>query len=139
MRAVQSFGSPEVILFSADPERAAAFYERFGFVERFRTLSTGTAIHVDVELDGYRIGFADLESARRDHGLAPAVEGQRATITLWTDDVRAAYSALVDDGVTGLAGPSVWLDRLLIAWIADPDGNAVQLVQRLGSVPDHQG
>jgi hypothetical protein len=23
----------------------------------------------------------------------------------------------------------VWLDRLLIAWIADPDGNPIQIVQ----------
>jgi hypothetical protein len=126
-----SFASPEVILFSANPGRVAAFYERFGFVERFRTPETGDPIHVDVELDGYRLGFASIESSRRDHRLRPAVDGQRATITLWTADVAAAYSALLNDGVKGIAGPSIWLDRLLIAWVEDPDGNAVQLAQQL--------
>jgi glyoxylase I family protein len=27
--------------------------------------------------------------------------------------------------------PHRWLERLLIAWVADPDGNPVQIVQRL--------
>jgi glyoxylase I family protein len=27
-----------------------------------------------------------------------------------------------------LAAPHVWLDRLLIAWTADPDGNPIQIV-----------
>jgi hypothetical protein len=128
---VAAFASPEVILFSADPGRVAAFYGRFGFIERFRTPETGDPIHVDVELDGYRLGFASIESSRHDHGLRPAVDGQRATITLWTTDVAAAYSALLSDGVKGLSAPSIWLDRLLIAWVEDPDGNAVQLAQQL--------
>jgi len=32
-------------------------------------------------------------------------------------------------GVPALAAPHEWLGRLLIAWVADPDGNPVQLVQ----------
>jgi hypothetical protein len=28
-----------------------------------------------------------------------------------------------------LGGPSPWLGRLLIAWVEDPDGHPVQLVQ----------
>lgn len=125
------FTAPEVILFSADVERASAFYQALGFVESFRTPRQGTPIHVDLELDGYRIGFASVESARRDHGLDPAGSGQRGTITLWTPDTRAAYQALVENGVPGLAPPSAWLDRLLIAWVQDPDGHPIQLAQRL--------
>jgi hypothetical protein len=30
-----------------------------------------------------------------------------------------------------LGSPHEWLGRLLIAWIADPDGNPIQIVQRL--------
>lgn len=32
-------------------------------------------------------------------------------------------------GAPTLAAPHVWLDRLLIAWAADPDGDPIQPVQ----------
>ena len=125
------FAAPEAILFSGDVERAAEFYKRLGFTETFRVPETGAPVHVDLQLDGYKIGFASIESARQDHGLNPVTSGQRATITLWTRDSVRAYRTLTAAGVPGLAAPSVWLDRLLIAWVQDPDGHPVQLVQRL--------
>lgn len=82
------FMHPEVVLFSADVERAASFYKRLGFSETFRAPESGAPIHVDLALDGYRIGFASIESARDDHGLQPVASGQRGTVTLWTDDTR---------------------------------------------------
>jgi catechol 2,3-dioxygenase-like lactoylglutathione lyase family enzyme len=123
------FRSPEVILFSNDVERAAAFYKRLGFAETFRVPHYGEPIHVDLELDGYRIGFASAASAREDHGLDPVTEGQRGTVTLWTDDTATAYDALLADGVLGLSPPSPWLGRLIVAWVQDPDGHPIQLVQ----------
>ncbi|MHB1615121.1 MAG: VOC family protein [Actinomycetes bacterium] len=123
--------SPEAILFSADVERASNFYRRLGFTETFRVPADGAPIHVDLELDGYKIGFASMESSRVDHGLSPVTAGQRATVTLWTNDTEAAYRSLIAAGVVGLAEPRVWLGRLLIAWIADPDGHPVQLAQAL--------
>ncbi|HET8617041.1 MAG TPA: VOC family protein [Actinomycetales bacterium] len=125
------FRSPQVVLFSDDLPATAAFYSRIGFGEVFRTPSEGDAIHVDLELDGYRIGIASGRSTRHDHGLQPVTTGQRAAVVLWTDDVTSAYEQLVAEGSVGLRPPSRWLDRLLIAWIADPDGNPVQLVQDL--------
>ncbi len=125
------FSSPQVILFSADVERASAFYQALGFTEAFRVPPQGAPIHVDLELDGYRIGFASVESSRRDHGLDPAASGQRGTVTLWTDDTAAAYRTLVDNGVPSLSPPSRWLDRLIIAWVQDPDGHPIQIVQRI--------
>jgi glyoxylase I family protein len=126
-----SFTSPQVILFSADVQRAIEFYRRLGFSETFRVPSEGTPIHADLELDGYRIGFASMDSARDDHALQPVQQGQRATITLWTDNTAAAYQALIDAGVRGLAAPSIWLNRLRVAWVEDPDGHPIQLVQQL--------
>ena len=126
-----TFTAPEVILFSGDVERAAEFYKRLGFAETFRVPQDGAPIHVDLQLDGYKIGFASVNSARQDHGLNPVTSGQRATITLWTPDTAKAYRALTALGVPGLAAPSVWLGRLLIAWVQDPDGYPVQLAQRL--------
>src|SRR5262249_37853343 len=125
------FRTPEVILFSEDVERAAAFYSSLGFTETFRVPTDGVPIHVDLSLDGYKIGIASVASTRDDHGLDPVPTGQPAAVILWTDDTRAAYAELTAKGAPALAGPHEWLGRLLIAWIADPDGNPVQIVQDL--------
>ena len=125
------FRRPQVILFSSNLPRAVAFYTSLGFGETFRVPVDGDPIHVDLALDGYTIGIASVASTRDDHGLNPVAEGQRAAVILWTDDVRTAYKTLVDAGAPALAAPHRWLERLLIAWVADPDGNPVQIVQRL--------
>ena len=125
------FRTPQVILFSDDLPRAVEFYTALGFTETFRVPVDGEPIHVDLALDGYKIGIASAASTRDDHGLQPIAAGQRAAVILWTDDSPAAYDDLVAAGAPALAAPHVWLDRLLIAWTADPDGNPVQIVQSL--------
>ncbi len=125
------FREPQAVLFSTDVTRSAAFYASLGFEEVFRTPVTGEPIHVDLVLDGYRIGIASVDSTRDDHGLDPVATGQRTAVVLWTEDVRSAYAELVATGVPGLKEPQEWLGRLLIAWLADPDGNPVQIVQPL--------
>jgi glyoxylase I family protein len=92
---------------------------------------TATLIHVDLELDGYRLGIASVASTREDHGLDPVAAGQRAAVVLWTDDTVAAYAAVTGRGAPALAAPHEWLGRLLIAWTADPDGHPIQIVQSL--------
>ncbi len=126
-----TFREPQVILFSENLPRAVAFYSRLGFTETFRVPAEGEPIHVDLILDGYRLGVASVASSRDDHGLDPIAEGQRAAVILWTDDTASAYDELVASGAPALASPHVWLDRLLIAWTADPDGNPIQIVQSL--------
>lgn len=135
-----TFRSPQVVLFSPDVERAAEFYRGLGFVEKFRTPTEGVPIHVDLELDGYRIGVASVDSTRDDHGLAPLAAGQRFAVILWTDDVVAELRRL-GAGVTVIKEPEPWLGRLLIAWIADADGNPVQLVQETATaaLPEESG
>jgi glyoxylase I family protein len=125
------FRTPQVVLFSENPERAAAFYSNLGFTETFRVPTEGEPIHVDLTLDGYKIGIASVASTREDHGLDPVPKGQRAAVILWTDDIAAAFATLTANGVTGLVAPHEWLGRLRIAWVSDPDGNPVQIVQSL--------
>lgn len=125
------FHEPQVILFSQDVARSAAFYTGLGFVETFRVPEEGTPIHVDLALDGYKLGIASIESTRDDHGLEPVRDGQRAAVILWTDDVERSYQTLVEAGCPGLVAPHIWLDRLRIAWLADPDGHPIQIVQSL--------
>jgi len=129
------FQSPQVILFSPDIGRAVDFYSQLGFKETFRVPELGEPVHVDLILDGYKIGIASVDSSREDHGLQPIPQGQRAAIVLWTEDTEAAYAALAAKGVQGLRAPHEWLGRLFIAWVADPDGNPIQLVQHLRGEP----
>jgi catechol 2,3-dioxygenase-like lactoylglutathione lyase family enzyme len=119
-----------VVLFTRDIERAVAFYTAVGFTEAFRTPSQGPAIHVDVVLDDYRIGLATEASTRDDHRLEPVARGQRAAVILWTDDTEAAFRLLQELGGRPVRPPYPWLDHLLIAWVEDPDGHLVQVVQR---------
>ncbi|SDS82047.1 VOC family protein [Actinopolymorpha singaporensis] len=126
-----AFRTPQVTLFSEDVSRAAAFYAGLGFREVFRVPTEGAPIHVDLVLDGYRLGIAAVSSVRDDHGLDPVPTGQRAAVVLWTDDTPAALARIAATGAPILAQPHEWLGRLLIAWTADPDGNPIQVVQHL--------
>jgi catechol 2,3-dioxygenase-like lactoylglutathione lyase family enzyme len=125
-----TFMTPQIVLFSRDIVRTAEFYKALGFSEVFRTPTQGTPIHVDLALDNYRIGIASESSTRDDHGLDPVVQGQRAAVILWTQDTAAGYARVQELGATPVKAPEPWLDRLLIAWVEDPDGHLIQIVQR---------
>ncbi|HEY7045261.1 MAG TPA: VOC family protein [Nocardioidaceae bacterium] len=123
------FKTPQIVLFCRDVSRTAQFYERLGFEEAFRTPADDPPIHVDLVLDGYRIGLASEESTRDDHGMDPVISGQRAAVILWTEDTPAAYVHIQELGATPVKAPEPWLGRLLIAWAEDPEGHLIQIVQ----------
>jgi len=119
-------------LYSVAVEETAAFYERLGFTERFRTPSEGPPIHVELDLDGFTLGVADVASARRDHGLDVISDGRGAEVCVWVADTDAAYLDLLAHGATPMSDPHDWLEDLRVAWVADPDGHPVELVQKRG-------
>ena len=131
-RIYSEAGPAQTNLYSADEPRAVAFYERLGFTETFRTPSDGPPIHVELGLDGFTLGVADLESARRDHGLDVTSDGRGAEVCVWTDDTDATYADLLAHGAAPMSEPHDWLADLRVAWVADPDGHPVELVQRRG-------
>jgi catechol 2,3-dioxygenase-like lactoylglutathione lyase family enzyme len=125
------FRTPQINLYSRDLSKALAFYESLGFRESFRTPQSGPPDHVELKLDGFTMGIATVDAAVRHHGLAPAGEGMWIEIVVWTDDTDTAVARLTAEGAPLLSAPHDWLDgRLRLAWIADPDGNPIQLVQR---------
>jgi len=127
------FSTPQVNIYSRDVLRAVEFYRRAGFRETFRTPSDGTPIHLELELDGFKLGIASVASAIADHGLELDLDepGRGMEIALWTDDVDAAFTELVEAGARTLSAPHDWLDGTLrVAWVADPDDNPVELVER---------
>jgi catechol 2,3-dioxygenase-like lactoylglutathione lyase family enzyme len=126
-----SFTDPQVILFVSDCETAARFYACFGFVETFRTPET-PPVKIELQKGGFALGLALPGPAAASHGITPVTAGHRACITLWTDDVEAAHALALAAGATDHAGPHPFLDgRLRVAFVEDPDGHPVQLVQRV--------
>lgn len=126
-----TFRAPMINLYSRDLPRAMAFYSELGFVETFRTPASGEPVHIELTLDGFTLGIATIEAAEQHHGLRSRGEGRWIEIVLWTDDTDAALNALVAKGALLLSPAHDFLDgKLRAAWIADPDGNPVQLVQR---------
>jgi predicted enzyme related to lactoylglutathione lyase len=120
-------------LYSRDLSRVAAFYSALGFVEAFRTPESGEPVHIELALDGFTLGIATIEAAKEHRGLRPGGEGRSIEIVLWTGDTDAALNALVAKGAPLLSPARDFLDgQLRAAWIADPDGNPIQLVQRNG-------
>ena len=122
--------NPAINIYSHDVTRLVTFYTSLGFRETFRTPNEGTPVHVEVSLDGFTIGIASVDAAVADHGLRPDVGGRSVEIVLWSDNADCDYARLTAAGAPSLSPPHDFLaDTLRSAWVADPDGNPVQLVQ----------
>jgi catechol 2,3-dioxygenase-like lactoylglutathione lyase family enzyme len=131
------FATPQVNIYSEDVARSVEFYRGIGFAETFRTPREGAPIHVELALDGFKVGIAAVTSAVADHGLDLDLSqpGRGMEIVLWTDDADAAFARLVAAGARRLSDPHDWLGDLRVAWVADPDGNPIELVQRRSTRP----
>lgn len=126
------FSDPQVILFVANAERAASFYGIFGFRETFRS-PREDPVKIEMALGGFTIGLALPQLLAENHGLEPVTTGHRACIAIWTDDVDTAYRLALSSGATDNRAPyAVSEGRFRIAFVEDPDGHPVQLVQNVG-------
>jgi predicted enzyme related to lactoylglutathione lyase len=124
-----AFQNPAINLYSHDIGRLADFYTSIGFRETFRTPEAGPAAHVEVSLDGFTLGLATVDAAINHHGLRPNLGGRPVEIVLWTDDVDRAHAWLTANGAPSLSPPHDFLTNLRAAWVADPDGNPIQVLQ----------
>jgi uncharacterized glyoxalase superfamily protein PhnB len=100
------------------------------FHETFRTPKDGAPVHVEIALDGFTVGIASVDAAIADHGLRPKLGGRPAEIVLWTDNTDRDSDRLSAGGATSLSPPHDCLSDLPVAWVSDPDGNPIQLVER---------
>jgi catechol 2,3-dioxygenase-like lactoylglutathione lyase family enzyme len=123
-----------VTLYSANLPRTLAFYQELGFREAFRFPAEGPIVHIELVLDGFNLGIADIAIAARQHGFEANLGGHTAELVFWNDDTDALFERLVGEGAPVISAPHDWLDDLRVAWIADPDGNPIQLVHKRARV-----
>ncbi|WP_199849458.1 VOC family protein [Blastococcus sp. Marseille-P5729] len=123
------FHSPQLTLFSTDIERLREFYARLGFTQQLRYPADGAAQQIELTLDGLTLRLSDRDSTVSEFGLSADLSGHGAALTVWCDDVVAAHDRLTKVGIASLALPRDWHGGLRTAWLADPDGNPVQLIQ----------
>ncbi|MDN5854400.1 MAG: VOC family protein [Actinomycetia bacterium] len=121
----------QVNLFCDDVESCLAFYEQLGLPEEFRFPSTGPIEHVEVEAAGIRIGLTSAAVANKiadlgvTAGTSPASE-----IVLWSTDTDDLFERCIAAGGSVVTEPMDSPDgRLRYAWVRDPDGHQVKLVQ----------
>ena len=60
----------------------------------------------------------------------PQVNIYSEDVVRWTDDTDGAFARLLAAGARALSEPHDWLGTLRVAWVADPDDNPIELVQR---------
>ena len=126
------FTGAQVNLYVRDVERSVAFYAAAGFEETYRASVELRPVHVEMRLGGWTLGLAAESAARDDHGLDVSADGNAAEIVLWTEDTEAAYAALLAAGASSMREPHHVQDGALhVAWVADPDGNPIEVVHRM--------
>ena len=111
--------------------RLVEFYEGLGFRETFRHARGRRADPRRGERStASRSGSRTPTLREPITGCAPSLDGRPVEILLWTDDADRDYERLTAEGAPSLSPPHDWLSNLRLAWVADPDGNPIQLAQR---------
>jgi catechol 2,3-dioxygenase-like lactoylglutathione lyase family enzyme len=120
-----------VNLYTNDIEASIHFYgDLLGFVETFRTPTEGVPEHVELSLEGFKVGLGTVEAARRVHGVDAQPGSPAMVLVVWTDDVDKSFADLAAAGVPVLQPPHDTGNNNRNALLRDPDGNLVELVAK---------
>ena len=118
-----------------DLERSLAFYAKLGIHEAFRLhREDGSLMLVYLHVAGDRF----IEVFPGGPPPDPERRGSFLHLCLLTDDMEATVEQLRSEGVTIDREPKVGLDHNTQAWIRDPDGNAIELMQLVEESPQRQ-
>lgn len=122
----------QVNLFCEDVERCAQFFEAPGMPRAFTSPGTGAREKIEVDAGGFRIGFDSVEAANRIADLGATAGGPRSTdVALWVHDADGLYERALQMGGTSLRAPMNGPAGLRYAWILDPEGHQIRLLQEL--------
>ena len=126
------FTAALVNLYTRDIEAGLHFYrDLLGFAETFRAPAEGPLEHVELQLNGFKVGLGTVEAARRVHGVQAVPGSPAMVLVVWTDDVDRAYAELVAAGVPVLQPPHHTGNNNRNALLRDPDGNLVEIVAKV--------
>ena len=127
-----SFTNHLVNLYAGRLDRSLGFYrDLVGFVETFRSPAEGSPDHVEMELGSLNLAVSSLDALERHHGLTGGGGPPRGEVVAFVQNVDPTLAWLNEQGVETLSPPHNFAGRLRGAWVADPDGNPLQLVARL--------
>jgi lactoylglutathione lyase len=109
-----------------DLELALAFYAKLGINEAFRLhRDDGSLMLVYLHVAGDRF----VEVFPNGPPPDPNRKGSFMHLCLITDDLGSTVERLREAGVAIEREPKLGLDHNWQAWIRDPDGNAIELMQ----------
>ncbi len=118
-------------IYTSDIQKSLRFYhDLLGSPETFRTPKEGPPDHVEMELGPLNLAVSTLEALRRDHGITGGGGPPRGEVVLWVNDADRALGWMNARGAPTLSPPHEFAGTLRGAWVADPEGNPVQLVAR---------
>lgn len=123
-----------VALVTTDVERAARFFvDKLGFRETRRLETTHSGTIIFVSLGGTEVELFGNGRPRdpRESPFGGEVVGYKH-ITLLVDSVDEEYARLKALGVEFFMEPTDAESGLRLAFFKDPDGNAIELLQRPG-------
>jgi lactoylglutathione lyase len=116
-----------------DLEKSLAFYELLGLKESFRLKhEDGSLMLVYLHVGGDR--FLELFPG----GTLENPEGSFRHLCLASDSLHEDVEMLRSKGVKIEIEPTMGLDLNMQAWIKDPDGNAIELMQLSEQSPQRQ-
>ena len=125
------FADAFVNLYTDDIEAGLRFYrDLLGFRETFRTPTEGTPEHVELTLDGFRLGLGTVDAAKRVHGIDASPGSPAMVLVVWTDDTDAAFATLTSAGAPVVQPPHDTGNNNRNALLRDPDGNLVEIVAK---------
>jgi len=114
-------------IFTRQIEPAVVFYrDQLGFTQTFRVPTSGRPEHVVLRLGGSQIALS-TDSAIAAVGLEPT-RANASELVVWCDDVDGETERLRAAGARVLVDPYDHVGGHRRAYIADPDGNWLALV-----------
>lgn len=130
---ITDLGHPAIAVH--DIERSLAFYAKLGIRESFRlNHDDGSLMLIYLHVGGDR--FIEIFP----HGPEPDAQCKSSFmhLCLLTDDLHAIIEHLRREGIAIEQEPKVGLDHNWQAWIRDPDGNAIELMQLVEESPQRK-
>ena len=117
-----------------DLDKTLAFYEILGIREAFRLhREDGSLMLIYLHVGGER--FIEIFP----NGPVPnSPSGSFFHLCLQTDDIQADVANLKDHGIMITQEIKMGLDHNWQAWLEDPDGNPIELMQLSQESPQHQ-